>query len=190
MRPTDLRGEALSVFEMWRNLGLSESAAMDEVRRAGYGPGTERPTGFDELAGLFESIGLSPNAARVAAVGRADGETEARESFAQASRLPSGVPYAGNLRFAFSDAVTAVERFHRKSREDAHQWVQRKYDAEWSHLSAREAARQLTSYARLLESGTRRQSPAPVHEARPASTSPRRVEINETGDHGWQGWQR
>lgn len=78
MRPTDLRGEALGVFEMWRNLGLSESAAMDEVRRAGY---LGHPEPFDDLVGVFESLGLNPREARAAAIGRATSEHEARESF-------------------------------------------------------------------------------------------------------------
>lgn len=76
MRPDELQGEARELFETWRRLGLPERAALDEVRRADLGP---ELGAFDQMVGLFESLGLGPAEARLAAIGRGRSEREARQ---------------------------------------------------------------------------------------------------------------
>jgi hypothetical protein len=68
-KPEDLHGEAWTSFQMWRRFGLSESAAMAELRTDGLLP----PLSEEEAdAKRFQTIfpGMSDAAARDAARGR------------------------------------------------------------------------------------------------------------------------
>jgi hypothetical protein len=68
-QPEDLKGEARKRWEIWTALGLSEAAAMDQVRADGLLPAGDP---VDTLTESFRALGLSDEAARVAAVGRDD----------------------------------------------------------------------------------------------------------------------
>jgi hypothetical protein len=68
VKPEDLRGKARELYQTWRGLGLSESAAMEQVREAGLL--RERRSEHDRLRETFIGLGLSERAAEVAAAGR------------------------------------------------------------------------------------------------------------------------
>jgi hypothetical protein len=68
-RPEDLTGEARDRFQVWRTLGLSESAALDQLRRDGV---LAEADPVDQLTESFRALGLSPSAAKTAALGRGD----------------------------------------------------------------------------------------------------------------------
>jgi hypothetical protein len=83
--PKDLRGEAARVFQTWRSIGLSESSAIEQLRRDGL---LGQPDAFDRLVENFKALGLSPDAARTAAVGRAGSELDARRQARAAANTP------------------------------------------------------------------------------------------------------
>lgn len=116
--PKDLTGDARKWFDTWRNLGLSESAAMDQVRRDGYLGQVE--DGFDRVAqNLGRAFGLSESAARTAAAGHAT-EREARLSARRAAAAPSNAE------------LTRLEQESRRSRDE--------YAARLEETRRREAA--------------------------------------------------
>jgi hypothetical protein len=78
--PKSLSGEALRRYDTWRTLGLSESAAIEELRRDGL----IEEDGFERAVGLFMRLGLSEAEARTAAVGRMS-EAEARRGYGAAT---------------------------------------------------------------------------------------------------------
>ncbi|MEU3168957.1 hypothetical protein [Streptosporangium sp. NPDC006930] len=78
MKENELTGQAREYYNDWRKLGLSESAALSEVERSGI-------LDEDQLTEGFKSLGLSPEAARIAAQGR--GEAAAQHPFDQAVSL-------------------------------------------------------------------------------------------------------
>src|SRR4051794_35724883 len=98
MKSSDLRGEPLRVFETWRSLGVSESTAMEQLRRDGLLP---RDEGGD-LVEVFRDLGLSEAAASRAAAGRggsagaapatsnAAALSEALAAYSEASQLYGG----------------------------------------------------------------------------------------------------
>lgn len=122
MNPKELRGEALGVFELWRNLGLSETAALDEVRRSGL---LGRPEPFDELVRVFETIGLTADEARVAAIGRASSEYEARESFNEADRAVDRDQLTDEVERLHQEATSAMVRRSGQTDTDARAMIAR-----------------------------------------------------------------
>ncbi|MFI7148419.1 hypothetical protein ACIBO2_26200 [Nonomuraea sp. NPDC050022] len=63
MRADDLRGEPLRIYEAWLSCGYTEAQALEEVARSGV-------TAEQEMAELFENMGLPGDVARTAARGR------------------------------------------------------------------------------------------------------------------------
>ena len=176
-RPEDLRGEALRQFEVWRNLGLSEAAALDEVRAAGALDDLDE---FDKFARVFERLGLSEEAARVAAVGRAGSEFEARESFAAARRELSLMDEVEAAR----EAVIAVMARPGGIEESVAR------DIVARNMDGRPLQDQLDHARRYLDKfgGRVRPSVKPVEAAgpRPKGRPARRVvEVTEAGELRW-----
>ena len=67
MQPEDLNPEQRSAYNVWRWMGLSESAALNALREDGLLPTTEH----DQLTRAFRGVfRMSEGAARVAADGR------------------------------------------------------------------------------------------------------------------------
>lgn len=105
-RAEDLRGEALQSYETWRGLGLSESAALDQVMESGQ----VEVDGFDRMVGAFRGLGLSESAARVAAVGRDGTEGAARRGFAESAKVSRAGP-AGDR---FEERLQRLESRHKR----------------------------------------------------------------------------
>jgi hypothetical protein len=78
--PKSLSGEARRRYDTWRTLGLSEAAAIEELRCDGL----VEEDGFDRAVRRFVRLGMSESAARTAAVGRMS-EAEARRGYGAAS---------------------------------------------------------------------------------------------------------
>lgn len=112
MKATDLTGEARRLYEVWRDAGLSESAALEEVENSGV-------VFEQELREAYEARGMSPEAARLAAQGRGgtvraghpfDRLVEAYKSHglsAEAARLAAiGRNGAGSQQHKLSESAT------------------------------------------------------------------------------------
>jgi hypothetical protein len=68
MQPEDLNPEQRSAYNVWRWMGLSESAALNALREDGL----LQTTDHDQFTEMFRKVfGMSEGAARVAADGRA-----------------------------------------------------------------------------------------------------------------------
>jgi hypothetical protein len=63
IKPEDLRGDARRMFDVWRSIGMSESATMEMLREDGLIPISER----DRMVEFCKSMGLSPAEAEIAA---------------------------------------------------------------------------------------------------------------------------
>lgn len=63
-RPDELPPKVREVYELWRDMGLSESAAVDAAMEG------EPRSAHDQLVGEFKAMGLSEAGAEVAACGR------------------------------------------------------------------------------------------------------------------------
>jgi hypothetical protein len=66
IKPQDLRGEARRMFDVWRSVGLSESATIQMLLDDGVIP----MSNHDQLVANFMSLGLSASEAQIAADGR------------------------------------------------------------------------------------------------------------------------
>src|SRR5215207_512291 len=86
-----LSGEALRAYETWRGIGMSPRTALVQL----VNDGLVRLSGFEQAVLTFESLGMSPQAARIAARGRQT-ETEARQLWESAAQTPQDDLYAAH----------------------------------------------------------------------------------------------
>ncbi|WP_431900228.1 hypothetical protein [Nonomuraea sp. bgisy101] len=115
MKADDLTGAAQDLYQRWRDVGYSERQALEEVERSGVlfeqqlagvfeaigmnestarlaaqgrdGAVSGQP--FDEAVQAYQRMGLSPEAARTAAIGRHSDEQQARKLYAESARRPA-----------------------------------------------------------------------------------------------------
>lgn len=121
MKLSELTGSAKAYYDDWRQLGLSEAQALEEVERSGIAVeqqleeifkrcgmderaahlaaqgrdgGVRAAHPFDQAVRRYQGMGMSPEAAKTAAIGRDMTETQARRLYAEAARPEAKTPLA------------------------------------------------------------------------------------------------
>jgi hypothetical protein len=137
MTPAELTGRALEYYRRWRELGLSEAAALAEVDRSGIAleeslyesfrslglseraariaaqgreGGAPPADPFDAAVQRYQDMGLSEGAARYAAIGRGMTEAEARRAYAEAAGHSRSTPLqeSAEVDRVFAEAVRVM----------------------------------------------------------------------------------
>lgn len=165
-------------YDSLRSLG--ESLGFTGTELTSFVEGRDGPAstgdGFDDCVATYQRMGLSAAEAKVAAIGRDQGETFARARFAEAQRV---VEDSTRLDDAVNAAVVAEVAALRCSEASAREWIGRFVKTEWANATGSEPDRHahVVRVLNAYEAGMRRRggSPTPPAAARPVSRPGRRV---------------
>ncbi|GAA2726352.1 hypothetical protein [Actinocorallia aurantiaca] len=164
MSAEELTGQARSLYESWRELGLSESAALDAVTESGLIRESTAPA--DRLEAAFTEMGLTESAARRAAAGRGP-----VRSAPTVESLPE-----------WEEAVRTAVEIHGMSDGQARGYLRQKVAfGDWAGLRADGGlVEALREYSRLKVGGRiTSTSSTPVTESARPGSRPRAVELRE-----------
>jgi hypothetical protein len=106
-KPEDLTGDNKILFKAWTSLGMSEEAAMRSLRDSGWLPMSDHERSVE----FYKSLGLSEQAAEIAARGR-DGSPTSGTGQSSAASTPveeSGLEWHLRMRRELADLDRKIQ---------------------------------------------------------------------------------